>query len=1048
MSSSAPSHYESTLERLIFEHLTMQQWCEGDKANYSRELGLDVSELKLFIESTQSDAWARLSALHGGEDVSWKKFSERLAKEIDSRGAIDVLRKGLVDLGVKFNLAFFAPAHDLTPENRINYDSNRTTVTRQIKMSESKENDSIDLVFFLNGIPVATAELKAQTAGQNVKDAIHQYRFDRKPNDLIFRSRALVNFAIDENDVFMSTQLRGAGTVFLPFNQGSAGGGKAGGKGNPLDPAGEKTRYFWHSVLQRDSWLRILGTYIHVSHKVDEATGKKTGEKIVVFPRFHQWHAVESLIAATALIGPGVNRLAQHSAGSGKSNTISWLAHRLSVLHSPSELPEDSPLRTKGISSNDPIFDKVIVVTDRRVLDQQLRDTVSSFDHQPGSIVSVREDAGSKNAQLRSALETKATRIIITTIQTFPVVAKSATELAGTRFAIIVDEAHSGQSGDTAKDLKLVLGGGNPSESLIAAEEFDTKNSVVEESFEDMLEKSVNARGKSENITFFAFTATPRSKTLELFGEKIIGSDGEPIHVAFHQYSMKQAIEEKYILDVLKNYTTYKTYYKLANNLGADDLEVPTGKAASALARYASLHPTNLAQKAEIIVEHFRVNTAKKIDGSAKAMVVTRSRLHAVRYKQAIDKYISEKNYKDVRTLVAFSGTVYDPDVPGSEYTEHILNHIKSTSIPEEFAKSYQVLIVAEKYQTGFDQPLLHTMYVDKKLNGIAAVQTLSRLNRIHPDKEDTFVLDFVNDAEDIQEAFRPYFEDTTSVPTDPNILYNLQQRIMSAGVLHSDEVRQAVVGILNASTAGSSALKANTDTAVQRWNLLDDESKIDFKSLCRNYVAAYSFLAQIVPFKDVDLEELYYYTKMLERRLLLDNSGGSLDIDDSVVLTHLRTQIEAQNVDLSLNQGSEEPMDPAIVESSGGKKEDDTELLSRLIADLNDRFGLNLTDADRIWFEQQQQHYANDPDLMEVAKANDYDNFEMHFVPLVADGLIERHEANEDLFKAFFNQPDFQRMMTRALSMSLYNHFNPPKDGVISGKTHRLPDGSKVPTI
>ena len=1044
---SEQAHYESTLEKLITEHLVNNNWMQGKKDNYDRVLGLDVDELKQFILATQAKEWERLRSLHGGEVEAWRKFSERLAKEIDSRGSIDVVRRGVIDLGVKFHLAFFAPAHELTAENLEKYNLNRSTVTRQIRMSETNINDSIDLVFFLNGIPVATAELKSQTAGQNVKHAIRQYRYDRKPSDLIFKNRSLVNFAVDENDIFMTTQLKGVSTIFLPFNQGSAGAGKAGGMGNPLNPVGEKTSYFWRDVLQRDNWLRILGSYIHVSYKVDESTGTKTGEKNVIFPRFHQWHSVESMINATSEVGPGVNRLAQHSAGSGKSNTISWLAHRLSVLHSTSSVHEDSELAKKGIGSNEPLFDKVIVVTDRRVLDQQLRDTVASFDHQPGSIISVREDAGSKNQQLRQALETKATRIIITTIQTFPVVAKTATDLAGTRFAIIVDEAHSGQSGETTKDLKLVLGGGNASDALQAAEQFDSSNLVSEPSFEDLIEQSVDARGKSENITFFAFTATPKPKTLELFGEKVMGADGDPIHVAFHQYSMKQAIEEKYILDVLKNYTTYKTYYKLANQLGSDDLEVPKGKAASALARYASLHPTNLSQKAEIIVEHFRANTSKKIDGSAKAMVVTRSRLHAVRYKQAIDAYIREKKYKDVRTLVAFSGTVYDPDVPSSEYTEYLLNHIKSTAIPEEFAKSYQVLIVAEKYQTGFDQPLLHTMYVDKKLNGIAAVQTLSRLNRIHPDKEDTFILDFVNDAEDIQEAFRPYFEETTSVPTDPNILYNLQQKIMAAGILHKEEVRLAVEGILSATTKGSSALKANTDTAVARWELLDDDSKSDFKSLCRNYVAAYSFLAQIVPFKDTDLEELYYYTKMLERRLLIDG-GGYVDIDDSVVLTHLRTQIEAQNVDLSLLHGSEDPMDPAIAESSGGKKEDDTELLSRLIADLNERFGLNLTDADRIWFEQQQQHYANDPDLKAVAEANDYDNFELYFEPLVAGGLIERHEANEDLFKAFFNQPDFQRMMTRALSMSLYNHFNPPKDGVIKGKTHRLPDGSKVPTV
>ena len=452
------AHYESTLEKLISSHLVEHGWLEGGINSYNRLLGLDLDELFLFITKTQSDSWLRLSSLHGGEDNAKSKFSERLSKELDSRGTIEILRKGVIDLGVKFQLAYFVPAHDLTPENREKYEANRVTVTRQIKMSESHVNDSVDLVFFLNGIPVATAELKSQTAGQNVKHAIHQYRYDRKPSDLIFRARALVNFAIDENDVFMATQLRGVSTVFLPFNQGSAGAGRAGGMGNPLNPNGEKTSYFWREVLQRDNWLRILGSYIHVSYKVDETTGKKTGEKNVIFPRFHQWHSVEAMIQATSMAGPGVNRLAQHSAGSGKSNTISWLAHRLSVLHSPTNVQQGGELAKKGIGPNEPIFDKVIVVTDRRVLDQQLRDTVASFDHQPGSIVSVREDAGSKNQQLRDALETKATRIIITTIQTFPVVAKSATELAGSRFAIIVDEAHSGQSGETSKDLKLVLG--------------------------------------------------------------------------------------------------------------------------------------------------------------------------------------------------------------------------------------------------------------------------------------------------------------------------------------------------------------------------------------------------------------------------------------------------------------------------------------------------------------------------------------------------------------------------------------------------------------
>jgi type I restriction enzyme R subunit len=1020
---SDKAHLEATLESLISDQLVNNGWILGSKDNYDRGVGIDRHELFAFLEATQDIALQKLFQLHGNEDKAKQKFIDRLVREIENNGIIHVLRKGITDLGVKINLAYFKPENFLSQEGIEEYEANRVTITRQIKMSETNVNDSIDLTFLLNGLPIATAELKAQTAGQNVKDAMKQYRFDRKPNDLIFSKRSLVNFAIDENDVFMTTKLQGASTVFLPFNQGTAGGGNAGGKGNPLDPNGEKTRYFWHEVLQRDNWLRIIGSYVHLAFLVDENTGKKSGEKVIVFPRFHQWHAVESLLSKTLQTGPGVNRLAQHSAGSGKSNTISWLAHRLSVLHTPHKINSDS-IWEKGFAEDESVFDKVIVVTDRRVLDQQLRDTVSSFDHQPGSIVSIREDMGSKSGQLVEALKTTASRIIITTIQTFPVIAETAVELKGTRFAVIVDEAHSGQSGDTAKDLKLVLGG-NESDSLEKAEEFDSKNALVDMSFDELLERSLKARGKAENITFFAFTATPRSKTLEMFGERITAPNGEEMFIASHQYSMRQAIEEQYILDVLTNYTTYKTYYRLANNLGSGDLELPKGKAAAALARFASLHPTNLSQKAEIIVEHFRANTAHKINGKAKAMVVTRSRLHAVRYKQAIDNYIKEKNYSDVRTLVAFSGTVFDPDNPSLEYTENSMNPIKGKEIPKEFAKSYQVLIVAEKFQTGFDQPLLHTMYVDKKLEGIAAVQTLSRLNRINPGKEDTFVLDFANDAEFIRESFKPYYESTTGTPTDPNILFDLKQRILNRNILHVDEIEKAVSGILKGNKEGSSMLKANTDPAVGRWNQLDEDDKIAFKGDCKKFVSAYSYMGQIVPFSDEELEKLYFYLKMLVRRLLLDDNTGGVDIDDSVVLTHLRTEIASQNEDLSLDQGTEEPLTPAInIHSSTGRMTD-SELLSRLIEALNDRFGTNLTEVDRVWFEQQQIHHANNPELKEVAMANDYDNFAMFFEPKIETDLIERHEANEDLFKAFFNQPDFKKMMTDALSRSLYDFFN-----------------------
>ena len=1018
---SDQAHYESTLEKLISEHLESNGWFVSTATNYSRDLGLDTVELLSFIQATQPDSWKRLVTMHGSEATAVTKFYKRLASEITEHGVIYVLRKGVKDYGVKIELAYFAPAHELTESLSALYDANRLTVTRQVKMSETALDDSIDLIFFVNGIPVATAELKSQTAGQNVKHAIKQYRNDRNPSDLIFRYRSLINFAVDEGEVFMTTKLQGARTVFQPFNQGSAGPGRDGGQGNPLNPHGERTSYLWEQILQRDNWLKLLGNYIHTSHLKDEATGKLSGETRTVFPRFHQWHAVESLLAATIDAGPGVNRLCQHSAGSGKSNTISWLAHRLSVLHAPSNLLPDSNLAEKGVKANEPIFDKIIVVTDRRVLDQQLRDTVSSFDHQPGSIVSITEDAGAKNAQLRSALESKAARIIITTIQTFPVLAQSATALAGKRFAVIVDEAHSSQTGETAKDLKFVLGGLSQEEELDAAEEFDAANRVEEPSLEDLLDASAAIRGRANNITFFAFTATPKGKTLELFGEK--GHD--EIYRPFHLYSMKQAIQEKYILDVLENYTTYKTYYKLANGLSGADIEVPKGAAASALARFASLHPANLAQKAEIIVEHFRVNTSKKIGGSAKAMVVTRSRLHAVRYKQAIDSYIKEKGYSDVKTLVAFSGTVFDPDAKDLEYTEFSMNHFRGAEIPKEFAKSYQVLVVAEKFQTGFDQPLLHTMYVDKRLDGITAVQTLSRLNRTHPDKSDTFVLDFINDSETIQEAFRPYYQETHAAPTDPNILHNLQARIEDANVIEKSEMEKAVAGILKGGTSGSSALKANTDPAVDRWKALSDDEQEDFKAACVDFGRAYSFLAQILPFHDIELEQLYYYTKFLSRRLLTDNERGGVDVDDSVVLTHLRTEMISKEENISLKTGSDDPLNSFTAGGRGGKYEDPKKPLSELIAAINERFGLNLTEADRIWFEQQQQHLVENVELGEVARGNDFENFEIYLEPVIEGQVIDRHEQNEALFQAFFNKPDFQRMMIKAMTVSLYEHFN-----------------------
>ncbi len=1014
------AHKEAAFEESIEKHLLENGWLQGKSGTYDRVLGLDPDELFTFIATTQPVEWEKYVALQGGESVARVKAAKRIGDEISARGMIDVIRRGVKDTGTLFRLAYFAPAHELTPELRGLYEANRLSVVRQAHVSESNPADSVDLLLLLNGLPVATAELKTQFTGQNVENAIEQYRVDRNPSDLIFRERSLVHFAFDQDNVSMTTKLAGKETVFLPFNLGSAGPGQDGGLGNPINPHGARTAYLWEQVWQRDSWLNLLGSFIHVSEVRDKA-GKKTGKKFTIFPRFHQWDAVNKLLDATKVEGPGFNKLIQHSAGSGKSNTIAWLAHGLSRLHSPAnESLIEKSMRDAGISVNIPIFDKVIVVTDRKVLDRQLQETVSAFDHTPGVIVKIDENS----EQLRTALEGKQARIIITTLQKFPVVAQAATDLAGSRFAVIVDEAHSSQSGEAAKDLKAVLSGKTGDDALAAAETADAESEASELDVLDFLEASMNARGKKENITFFAFTATPKHKTLSLFGEKVIEASGEERFVPFHLYSMKQAIDEGFILDVLANYTTYKTYYRLANGLTSEDPVLPKGKAAAALARYVSLHPTNLAQKAEIIVEHFRAHTAAKMGGRAKAMVVTRSRLHAVRYFVSINKYIVVKGYNKgdnaIHALVAFSGTVVDPDAPNVTYRESILNGFTDSQLPEKFEGDYQVLVVAEKYQTGFDQPLLHTMYVDKRLDGVKAVQTLSRLNRMAPGKTDTFVLDFANDAEDIQAAFEPFYTKTTASPTDPNILYNLQDRINQAAIVEPSEVTKAIAGIKAGGAKGNAMLNAATDPAVERWHALEtDEDREDFRTALRDFVRAYAFLAQIVPYKDPELEGLYYYGKYLLTRLPRTDSGA-VDIDGSVILTHLRTDLIEENASLILS-GDDEPLEGAG-EGRGKQHEQPTEPLSLLIQTLNERFGMNLTDADRIWFEQQKEHFAQSTEARVVALGNDLQQFGVWLKPQVDEGVVDRHESNATLFSAYFDKPEFREKMVGWLTEVLYD--------------------------
>jgi type I restriction enzyme R subunit len=721
---------ELTFEGNIEAHLLDHGWQQVSPTGFDKKLGMFGDEVIAYVQASQPKAWQQLVTRHGGEAAARGKFLKVLAAALDHRGTISVLRGTVKDSGVSVRMCWSKPANDLTPELAGRYAANRCGVVRQLHHSESNPADSVDLALMVNGIPVSTAELKNPLTHQTVEHAMAQYRTDRNPHDLIFAKRTLVHFAVDTHRVAMTTRLEKDQTRFLPFNTGSAGPGNPGGAGNPPSD-GYETAYLWEQVWQRDAWLELLHSFVH------DHDGR------ILFPRFHQWHAVRSILTATREDGAGVDRLIQHSAGSGKSNTIAWTAHSLSRLHGDDDAP---------------IFDKVVVITDRRVLDRQLQETVAGLDHTPGTIVRVDQHS----SQLKEALEGNAARIIITTLQKFPVVAQVAAEEAaagegkdvvGRRFAVIVDEAHSSTTGDAVKKLKSVLGAGLEDAEAAEAE-------VAERSDpDDALIASANARGKHSNLSFFAFTATPKPKTLETFGHMVDGHKRP-----FHTYSMRQAIDEGFILDVLASYTTYSTYYKLANAHPRNDPEMDAGKARAALARFVSLHPYQLEQKAEVIVEHFRQKTAGKINGRAKAMVVTRSRLHAVRTKQAIDAYIARKGYgqgdRPLRSLVAFSGTVTDPEAPDLEFTEAGMNGFGEGQLPKRFREDdYQVLVVAEKYQTGFDEPLLHTMYVDKKLAGVKAVQTLSRLNRTHPQKDDAFVLDFVNEPEEILAAFDSYME-------------------------------------------------------------------------------------------------------------------------------------------------------------------------------------------------------------------------------------------------------------------------------------------------
>ena len=993
-------HTESDFEAAIEGHLLAHGWRHGSPTEYDVSLGLDPVQLLGFVQETQPKTWANLAQRYGSAVVA--KVTKRIADEIDSHGVVHVLRRGVKDSGQRIQLAFFRPTHGLTPEPVENYAANRLLVYRQLHHSESAPHQSLDLMLAVNGIPVATAELKNHFTGQTVEHAKAQYRDpkQRNPGDRIFARRALAHFAVDPDVVFMTTRLAGSKTVFLPFNQGSAGPGRKGGKGNPANPKSHRTAYLWEQVWAPDTWLDLLHRYV-------QEDVPKQGDRSVLFPRYHQWDVVERLTSHAAVHGSGESYLLQHSAGSGKSNSIAWLAHRLADLHSPSDPALLAP--DAGLGTDELVFDKVVVITDRRVLDAQLQATISGFEHVQGLLQRIDQDS----QQLRAALLDARTKIIITTLQKFPVIAKDAA-VEGKRVAVIVDEAHSSQSGDAAQGLKKVLGATDP---LAAAEAEAASAEAAQADDQDQLvstitdgvassgavAESAQSRGRSPNLSFFAFTATPKGKTLQLFGTPR-DEAGTTVYEPFHLYSMRQAIEEGFILDVLANYVTYKRYFRLANGLTSDDQEVEKGKAAVALARFVDLHPSNLDQRAEIIIEHFRTVTAGKIGGQGKAMVVTKSRLHAVRYLAAVQRYLDKKQLTGIRALVAFSGSVADPDVPGDPVTESGLNGFPESQTKQRFHDEGQLLIVAEKYQTGFDEPLLHTMYVDKKLEGVKAVQTLSRLNRIHPGKEDTFVLDFVNTAEDMKEQFAPFYESTWTEETDPNLLYNLQTRIEDHHVIDPVEQQAAVAAFLLGNDASHAAVTANVDPAVVRAGNLPDHELADLRDALKAFVRAYAFLGQVMKFTDEELESLYLYGKLLLSKLKdAPSDSGAIDLGDTA-LAFIGHQAGIATSGSNKPDEDDGEIETYTGEGRGSSIENALMIkLSELIQTFNAAHGIDLSQAETLQiYMGVPSILSEDEDVQQRAADNTEEQFALTIgLEKIVGALFQGQEDANRLIKA-----------------------------------------------
>ncbi|MGF6540303.1 type I restriction endonuclease subunit R [Paraburkholderia youngii] len=1026
-------HQEHHLEAEICRSLAANGWlyAEGDAALYDRTNALFLPDLLAWIDTTQPDTWQRLTKTHG--PAFGDRLAERVRKSLNERGTLDVLRRGVEMLGLKepLSLVQFKPALAINPAIQQRYDANRLRVVRQVRHSPNYPQDALDLVLFVNGIAVATAELKSNFT-QSVDDAVDQYREDRNPQPkggqaeplLNFPGGALVYFAVSQTEVKMTTRLAGPATFFLPFNRGNQGAA-----GNAPNPDGFATSYLWDEVLARDSWLDILHRYL-----IGKRDDKKQ-LKSVIFPRYHQLDATRKVVADVLAQGPGQRYLIQHSAGSGKTNSIAWTAHFLADLH-------DSEHRK--------MFDSVLVVSDRTVLDAQLQEAIFDFERTTGVVATVTNEHGSKSAQLSQALK-DGKKIIVCTIQTFPFALQAVQELAATegkRFAVIADEAHSSQTGEAASKLK----------QLLSAQEWADLQDGGEIDTEALLAAQMEARTGEKGLTYVAFTATPKQKTLELFGRP----DADGLPEPFHVYSMRQAIEEGFILDVLKNYTTYKLAFRLAHGgQEYDEKEVERSAAMKGIMQWVRLHPYNIAQKVQIVVEHYRENVQPLLDGKAKAMVVVGSRKEAVRWQKAIRTYIEKRGYP-LGVLVAFSGEIDDPESypePVTETSKELNPGLKGRDIRDAFAEpDYHLLLVANKFQTGFDQPLLCGMYVDKMLGGIQAVQTLSRLNRAHPGKDTTYVLDFVNDAAEILKAFKTYYETAELEATsDPHHVYDLRSKLDSAGYYDDFEVDRVVKVELDpkgtqaqlqaaiapvadrllkhykAAQIEKAAAEAQQDGKATQAAKDTLDALVLFKNDMGAFVRLYAFLSQIFDYGNTDVEKRFLFYKRLIPLLEFGRERDTVDLSKVTLTHHNLRNTGRQN--LNLSQGEAPKLPPMDAVGSGSVQEKEKALLDAIIQKVNGLFEGELTDDDQLLYvngvlkgkllenellvqqaaNNSKEQFSSSPDLKEALMHAIIDAFDAHTMmskqaldsERVRDGLKEILLGPAQLYEALRARAD-----------------------------------------